>query len=830
MSIRITGMYSGLDTESIISELISAQSVKKNSLVKAQTKLSWKQDAWKALNTKIYDFYTNVLSDMRYDGSYIKKTTKVSNSNALNVITGSDAVDGVRSVLIKQLAKGGRLTSGSLASSDGVHFSGAATLAQLRKHRGEDVFGKGSGYDSKSVSGSFRVVGAQGQYVDFNIDENTTIDDVVGMLRSTGLNANYDADNQRLFISSKNTGALNNFNLQANDVGGMNALACLGLLSANDIKSEDPSKPTWTEIWAGYKDAAGNNTAEYEELIKNEIDKRAQAYFEANNKLSEENTKLQEDIEKMKEESQKLLDDLNPGDVMATQFMIKNGVPFKSVLEDLYKDGGLYEQYMDAQAEYDKVSGLDDSDPDKQAKKTAMENAKKAYDDTRAKVDNFIQDVCYGPLEKVEELDKDGNPTGNYVQEVDEDGNPVVDKDGNPVYVMERKGGLNEEYEKAVKEGNVTPDLQAKVDSINKWYNAFTKTEENRKNIYKNEDSIEKNTQQIADNKQYFTVDSSTNKVEATANLDTQVRDEFDTRVQTAKEMLALVENADNKGMFTASKIDAQDSLILIDGAEFSSMTNTFTVNGLTMTVLEETEKEITMTTSTDTDGIYNMIKNFFTEYNKLINEMDSMYNAESSKGYEPLLSEEKEALSDSEVEEWEKKIKDSLLRRDSTLSSVSFGMASTLLQGVEINGKKMYLSDFGINTLGYFKSKENERNAYHIDGDPDDPTTKANEDVLKKMIASDPDTVMSFFSKLSTNLYDKMTKQMEGTTLSSAFTVYNDKVMKSEYESYTERIKKEEDKLNSMMDKWYKKFSAMEVALSKLESRSSSLTSILGG
>ena len=53
MAIRITGMYSGLDTESIISELASAQSVKKNKLVKAQTKLSWKQDAWKALNTKI---------------------------------------------------------------------------------------------------------------------------------------------------------------------------------------------------------------------------------------------------------------------------------------------------------------------------------------------------------------------------------------------------------------------------------------------------------------------------------------------------------------------------------------------------------------------------------------------------------------------------------------------------------------------------------------------------------------------------------------------------------------------------------------------------------
>lgn len=106
MSIKITGMFSGLDTESIISELVSAQSVKKNSLVKAQTKLSWKQDAWKALNTKIYDFYTNTLSDMRYQGSYLKKTTKVSNSNAISVITSDDAVDGVRSVKVGQLAKG----------------------------------------------------------------------------------------------------------------------------------------------------------------------------------------------------------------------------------------------------------------------------------------------------------------------------------------------------------------------------------------------------------------------------------------------------------------------------------------------------------------------------------------------------------------------------------------------------------------------------------------------------------------------------------------------------------------------------------------------------
>ena len=105
MAIRITGMYSGLDTESIINELASAQSYKKNKLVKAQTKLSWKQDAWKALNTKIYNFYTNTLSDMRFESSFIKKSTKVSNSNAISIVSGDKAVNGVYSFKVDKLSK-----------------------------------------------------------------------------------------------------------------------------------------------------------------------------------------------------------------------------------------------------------------------------------------------------------------------------------------------------------------------------------------------------------------------------------------------------------------------------------------------------------------------------------------------------------------------------------------------------------------------------------------------------------------------------------------------------------------------------------------------------
>ena len=807
MSIKITGMNSGLDTDAIVRELVSAASTKKETLEKAQTKLEWKQDAWKALNTKIYNFYTNTLSDMRYQSSYLKKITKVSNTNAISVITGDNAVDGVRSVKVNQLAKGGRLTGSSLSTKSGVHFSGAASLAQLRKHRGGEVLGTGS--DSASLSGSFRVVGAQGQYVDFSINENTTIDDVVGMIKSTGLNANYDQESQRIFISSKNTGAANNFNLIAGDEGGMNALALLGLLSKDDIVSADPSNPTQTEIWAGYKD----DQEAYNKLIADEIAKRQAAYAEANKKLEAENEALNKKNEALDEANTKFFGEMDDTDYLASEFSAKFGESLSGYMDKLYGDGGLYDEMQAAKKQLEEAknnSALTDADKEQLQKR--YDEKKAAYDEAEKKVTDFMEDISYGPL----------------VEKKDEDGNTVYDDEDKPVMV--REGGLKKEYEDAVKNGTVDDALKAKVDSVNKWYDAAVSLKENKDAIVANEAVIARNEAQIKDNAQYL--DNGKDDVDniAMSPIEAQVRGEFDARVQTAIDTLAAVNDETKAGMFGASKVNAQDAEIEIDGATFTSMTNTFSVNGLTLTAQEVTDKEITMTTSTDTDGIYGMIKNFFTEYNKLINEMDSLYNAESSKGYDPLLTEEKEALSEGEIEEWEKKIKDSLLRRDSTLSSVSFSMVSVMLQGAEVNGQKMYLSDFGINTLGYFKSKDNEKNAYHIDGDPDDATTKANEDKLKKMIASDPNTVMDFFTKLSTNLYDDLTKKLAGTTLSSAMTVYNDKVMKEEYNDYTSRIKKEEDKLNAMMDKWYKKFSQMEVAMSKLESRSSSLASILGG
>jgi flagellar hook-associated protein 2 len=153
------------------------------------------------------------------------------------------------------------------------------------------------------------------------------------------------------------------------------------------------------------------------------------------------------------------------------------------------------------------------------------------------------------------------------------------------------------------------------------------------------------------------------------------------------------------------------------------------------------------------------------------------------------------------------------------------------MMKGVEVNGKTMYLTNFGIETLSYFTAADNEKNAYHIDGDADDSDTSGNADKLKSMIASDPDTVISFFTQLSQNLYTEMSnnsKSIEGYRSFGSF--YDDKKMKSDYSDYTSKISDLEDELADYEDKWYEKFASMETALAKLQSSASAVTSLLGG
>ena len=66
---RVSGMVSGMDTESVVKAYVQSYIDKKDKIKQSQTKLTYKQDAWKALNTKVYSLYSKV-GNLRFSNSY----------------------------------------------------------------------------------------------------------------------------------------------------------------------------------------------------------------------------------------------------------------------------------------------------------------------------------------------------------------------------------------------------------------------------------------------------------------------------------------------------------------------------------------------------------------------------------------------------------------------------------------------------------------------------------------------------------------------------------------------------------------------------------------
>ena len=721
MPMRLSGLMSGMDTESIIQQLVSAKKTKVTKAVKAQKTLKYKQDAWKDLNKQIVNLYNKSLTQMRFQSSYMKKTTKVSNSSIVSVITGENAMNSVQSLEVNKLARSGYLTGGQIGDGKGKDINGNDITSKTKL---SDL-----GY---AGTGSFRVKTVDG-VMDISVDENSTIGNFVGALKDAGLNANFDESNGRIHITSKGSGIKNDFSFVANNEGGWEALEALGL----DYK-DDSALKYYYGIFADSSTFDSQNPPDV-------------SLDEVKAKILEEQKSYRKGLENTRKE---LLD--KKSDLLTEQ------TGYLDKIKDKLQDA-------DVKAEWDQAL----TDANVNFDITASDFDYNKLDD---KEKEAFEDALKKALDKAFEKAKDKTP-------------PPSDDE-----VAE----IKEELEK------IHSDWNTNV------YN-LESTESSLKNV---------ESELIIDENGVVT------------GLAKDKKEEIKTKYMDAFTMYEKLKADDLE--CGGNKNDAADAEIMLNGVSYTSNKNTFDINGLTLTVSATTApgESVTITTEDDTNGIYDMVKNFFKEYNAVINQMDKLYNAEAAKGYEPLTDEEKEAMSDSQIEEWENKIKDSILRKDSTLSFFASEMKRIMMEGVEMeDGKKMYLSNFGIGTLNYYVAKDNERYAYHIDGDPDDENTANNPDKLKSMIANDPDTVVSFFTKLSQKMSDKMFEMMRSEEgVSSAMTAYEDKKMQKEYDDYTAKIKELEKKLADYEDKWYAKFAAMETALAKMQNNASAVTSLLGG
>lgn len=569
MAMRVSGINSGLDTDSIVQELVSAYNTKTEKYQKEQTKLSWKQEIWKGLNTKVYSLYNNV-GKLRFSSAYSTKKTTSSDTTKATVSASSDAVNGTQKLHVLATAQSGYLTGGKLSLREEVTDADGTTKLQDVKGTVKAATKLSEiGFTGDEASLNINTTDEDGNAVTktVSLTKDSTIQDVVNALKDNGLNASFDANNGRIFVSSKSTGKAADFSLTS--------------------------------------------------------------------------------------------------------------------------------------------------------------------------------------------------ATTKLVEKKDADGNVIKDSDGNP-----------------------------EMESV-----------------------------ELSDAEK-----GASKKLIGLLGLDTDSSNTYGDK---------------------AAKIDGRDAVISLNGVKYTNTTNDFAINGLNISVNGVTDDvldpdnydvsnlndstAISINTTTDSQGIYDTVKDFLTEYNNIINEITKLYNADSAGSYEPLTDDEKDKMSDTEIEKWETKIKDSLLRRDNSLSSVMNTMMTSMSQAIEINGKSYSLSSFGIQTLGFLNAAENEQNAYHINGDEDDANTSGNQDKLMAAITSDPDTVIEFMKQLSTNLYKAIDDQMQSNDLRSRYKIYNDKEMDKQYNSLTKTIKEWEQKVSDKEDYYYKQFSNMETALAKLQSQTSSISSMLG-
>lgn len=295
-----------------------------------------------------------------------------------------------------------------------------------------------------------------------------------------------------------------------------------------------------------------------------------------------------------------------------------------------------------------------------------------------------------------------------------------------------------------------------------------------------------------------------------------------------------------------ATKVEAQDAIIDYNGVEYTGSSNTFELNGLTITARSVTgtydaatgkltnDTPINIEVENDVDSVYDTIKNFVKKYNELVDEMNTLYN-EKKPEYEPLTDDERANLSDKEIEQWEKKAKVGLLRRDETINNLLSSMRTILNKSVTVTDKDGNEQTYSLASLGIVTGDYTERGKLHIMGDPDDPEYAAEDNKLKEALSANPEIFSQVFvgdkenPGLGTQLYSSLQTAMKRTDYSRSLTFYNDITMEEQLEDKDDEIDKWAQKLKDMEDKYYKQFSAMESALASLQSQQSYISQLMG-
>ncbi|PCN45462.1 flagellar hook-associated protein [Brevibacillus laterosporus] len=281
-----------------------------------------------------------------------------------------------------------------------------------------------------------------------------------------------------------------------------------------------------------------------------------------------------------------------------------------------------------------------------------------------------------------------------------------------------------------------------------------------------------------------------------------------------------------------------------VNGVEFAlDSKNTLDFDGMSFTFKDNIgvgDKKVVITTAKDTEPVMTAIKEFVDTYNKVVDQFNKKMTEKVYRDFYPLIDEEKEAMKEKQIDKWEEKAKSGLLKSDSILSDVLTQMRSSFNTPVEgVEPPKNTLASIGIGPkksdgLGS-KFDYMENGKIYLD-----------EEKLKDALSNDQERVIALFTNgsgitsgsdsfksqgLAQRIYSQTNAAMKkiGEKAGRTGTTSDNSLISKDIRDINTRINAWEKKLKDKETSLWKKYSAMEQAINKLNAQGSNLLSKFG-
>jgi len=205
--------------------------------------------------------------------------------------------------------------------------------------------------------------------------------------------------------------------------------------------------------------------------------------------------------------------------------------------------------------------------------------------------------------------------------------------------------------------------------------------------------------------------------------------------------------------------------------------------------------------------------------------DVGTKLNEKRYRTYNPLTDEQKSEMKEEDIKKWEEKARSGLFRADSLLSSTYSELRMTMSSAVDNDSDYNTLSSIGITTSANWK----ENGKLYVD-----------EEKLREALTKDMDGVMKLFNQdsedtksqgIARKLDTLLINQMESIASTAGYNTIgaDESYLGKEISKMDQTLEDMEDRLASIEEGYWNKFTAMEQALQKLQSQGNWLSSQLG-